>query len=256
MKRVPGGITYFDPVHQKQKSLNGARNEVRQMVSAWFSQHIPGFFCTSDGNKLPTAELLTTEKYRVLSSEDEHDHRRSFNWQRLLSNPGPFDVWCKGNCPGFQFVVERREVEGAFHLRAAARISDLPEDALRIRGGSEDRGAVVAYCHESLEGILTRYAALAFLRESSKDLKISRAALRIGSLPSGGLVGKAVALYSPFFPRGIGHEIEMEPLLIDDPDAGPAVLTAVRVVLHSVVDPSADVFRLVVCGVEVESKAE
>ena len=80
--------------------------------------------------------------------------------------------------------------------------SDVPEESLKYMGGRE-RGSYVAYCHERLDGILSNYAGVAFLKEVSKDLKISRADLKISRLRHRSGVHVLERIQS-FFDRSLG----------------------------------------------------
>lgn len=198
------GISTLDPSHLKSDSLEQARSEVRAIVGQWFKANLPGYFCGRSIDRLPTAELLTTRTHRLLSPEPEKPVGIWFGWQRLISNVPPFEVWTSAACRGFQLSMSRshRVDDEAFHMLVALCAADVPDESIKHYGERGHR-AYVMYCHEHLDGILSNYAALAFLKEASKDVRSSRAALKIGKLGSRRCVGVLDQIQS-FFDRSLG----------------------------------------------------
>jgi len=196
-------ISILDPGHLKRRSLEQARARTRDVARRWFDANMPGFFCGLRDDRMPTAELITTQAQNLLSEEADGPTSIHFGWRRLLSNSSHFDVWTYADCSGLRFVTDDRGwTKETPHLVVALCASDVPEDVLKHWGGHE-RHAYIAYCHERMDGILSNYAGLAFLRETSKDLKISRAALNIGNVSRRRSVRTLEQIQS-FFDRSLG----------------------------------------------------
>lgn len=197
-------ISTLDPSHLKSDALEEVRSEVRTIVGHWFKANLPGYFCGRSVDRLPTAELLTTRTHRLLSPESEMPAGIWSGWQRLISNVSPFDVWTSATCQGFQLSMSHnyRVDEETFHMVVALCAADVPDKSLEHYGGREHM-AYVSYCHEHLDGILSNYAALAFLKEASKDVRSSRAALKVNKLASRKCV-RVLDQIQSFFDRSLG----------------------------------------------------
>lgn len=196
-------ISILDPGHLKGRSLELARSRTRDVARRWFDANLPGFFCGLPNDRMPTAELITTQAHHLFSEENDRPTSIHFGWRRLVSNSSRFDVWTYADCSGLRFVTgDRGRTKETPHLVVALCTSDVPGDALKHWGGHE-RHAYVAYCHERMDGILSNYAGLAFLRETSKDLKTSRAALNIGNVSRRKSV-RALEQIQSFFDRSLG----------------------------------------------------
>lgn len=198
------GISILDPSHLKTDSLELARSEARTIVGNWFKANLPGYFCGRSIDRLPTAELLTTRTHRLLSPEPEKPVGIWFGWQRLISNVPSFDVWTSATCQGFQLTMSRsrRFDEEANHMVVALCASDVPDESVKHYGGRHHE-AYVRYCHEHLDGILSNFAALAFLKEASKDVRSSRSALKISKL-GGRKCVRVLDQIQSFFDRSLG----------------------------------------------------
>lgn len=196
-------ISILDPAHLKKRSIEQARSKIQDMVGRWFGTNLPGFFCGLSSGRVPTAELITTRTSRLFSDERDEPRSTLSGWRRLLANDSPFDVWTSAECPGLQFSTgEHGSTDEPFHLVVSLCESDVPEDTLKHLGGRE-HGSYAAYCHEMLDGILSNYAGLAFLREVSKDLKVSRGELKLSRLSHRGGVHVLERIQS-FFDRSLG----------------------------------------------------
>lgn len=196
-------ISMLSPSNLKRRSLEQARSRTRDVARRWFNVNLPGFFCGLSNDRLPTAELITTQAHNLLSEESDPPTSIHFDWRRLLSNSSHFDVWTCADCAGLRFVTDDRGwTKETPHLVVALCTSEIPEDDLK-HWGRYERHAYVAYCHERLDGILSNYAGLALLRETSKDLKTSRAALDIGSVRRRKSV-RALEQIQSFFDHSLG----------------------------------------------------
>lgn len=197
-------VSTLSPNHLKSDSLELVRSEVRSIVGHWFKDNLPGYFCGRSIDRIPTAELLTTRTHRLFSPEREKPVSIWFDWQRLISNCSPFDIWTSSECQGFQLTMSNshRFDDEENHMVAALCTADVPDESVKYYGGC-DQGAYVSYCHEHLDGILSNYAALAFLREASKDVRSSRAALKSSKLGSRNCVS-VLDRINLFFDQSLG----------------------------------------------------
>ena len=136
---------------------------------------------------------------------DTSDQRMTahLDWRNLFSNTSRYDLWTSSDCAGLRFALNGNGWgEETSHLVVAMCTSEIPESTLEHWGG-HDRRAYAAYSHEQMSGILSNYAALQFLREVSKDLKISRVALTIGSAGRRKAV-RTLEKIQAFFDRTLG----------------------------------------------------
>ncbi|MGE7086748.1 hypothetical protein [Achromobacter xylosoxidans] len=197
------GISIVDPRQLKKRSLKKARAKARAIAHKWFTANLPGFFCNLPGERMPTAELVTMTSNNLLPVGREQRTNAHYDWRNLLANTSGYDVRASSDCVGLRFAIgDKGWIEDTPHMVIAMCTSEVPEDTLKHRGGHE-RHAYVAYCHDKMGGILSNYAALEFLREASKDLKISRAALTLRSAARRKAV-RALEKIQAFFDRSLG----------------------------------------------------
>ena len=197
-------ISTLDPSHRKRDSLEVARARLRAIAGSWFKDNLPGYFCGRSIDRLPTAELITTKTHRLLSPDSEAATSVWFGWQRLIANASPFDVWTSEDCQGLQFSMSNRlrGDEEQFHMVVSLCAADVPAKSLEVYGGPEQM-AYVSYSHEYLDGILSNYAALAFLKEASKDVRSSRSELTVNKLANRKCV-RVLDQIQSFFDRSLG----------------------------------------------------
>lgn len=168
-------ISIIEPDSLKRRSIDQARSKTRDVARRWFGANLPGYFCSLPNDRMPTAELITTNVYRLLSNKDDKKTGIHFDWRHLLSNAPHFEIWTSAECAGLEFAMDDRKwTKETSHLVVAMCISEISPDTLQARGGNE-RFAYIAYCHEHMAGIFSNYAGVALLKEKSKDLKTSRA---------------------------------------------------------------------------------
>jgi len=196
-------ISIVEPKDLKRRSLEKARCKARAIAYKWFAMNLPGFFCSLPSERMPTAELVTMRNNHLFSETNDQRMSAHRDWRNLLSNTSGYDLWTSSDCAGLRFTLnDNGWREEASHLVVAMCTSEIPENTLKHWGGHE-RHAYVAYSHEKMGGILSNYAALQFLREASKDLKISRATLAIGSAGRRKAV-RALEQIQAFFDRTLG----------------------------------------------------
>ncbi|MBU4612272.1 hypothetical protein IMZ29_17505 [Achromobacter sp. GG226] len=168
-RRGATSVFILNPENLKSRALRKARGDLRFVAYNWFREHLPGFFSKLPSDRLPTAELVSTQFTNLLDAENIPR-----DWRRLFGYPSKFDVWTHQAHPGLHFAAESAPwIEDSNHLLVNLCTSQVPDEILRIWGERSAR-AYANFGHEALDGILVNHAAIAFLKEVSKDLKISR----------------------------------------------------------------------------------
>ncbi len=196
-------VSNLEPEHLKRRSIDQTRSRIQNLVKRWFRANLPGYFSSLSDNHMPTAELVTTCARQLMSNERHEPRDINFDWRHMLANVSLFDVWTYAKCTALRFSAKGHGfADESFHLVVTLCTSEVPDENLKYMGGRE-RGSYVAYCHELLDGILINYAGVAFLKEVSKDLKISRSDLKISSLRRRGGVHVLERIQS-FFDRSLG----------------------------------------------------
>ncbi|MGJ7491438.1 hypothetical protein [Variovorax sp. ZT4R33] len=169
-------ITELDPVHLKQHAIARIRSHLNRMVEGWFGQSMPGFFCSlNQPERFPIAEFVTTNLQDLFAERKEHPY---FNWQKIMVNAGPFDVWTSGEIQGLRFSIQRATWprEDRPHLIVNLLTSSVPAELLRTYG--EPPSAYIAVTHSRIEGLLGYFAAAAYLTEVAKEIKVMRESMR------------------------------------------------------------------------------
>jgi hypothetical protein len=196
------GYSTFGVEHLKREAIESARARYRNVAVQWIQKHIPGHFCLrGNGQRMPTTELITSISENILKSRNEASEPRD-KWAELLIPYSWEDTWINHACNGFRLRFDDLSADAPFHAITTLRTADLPDETLEFRGG-RSRGAFVAFSHERLARILTNYAALALLREISRDLKHSRESLKTARA-SHRAVLKSLEQIKTFFDQSLG----------------------------------------------------
>jgi hypothetical protein len=90
----------------------------------------------------------------------------------------------------------------ANHIVVALCAKDVTDESVKYYGG-RDQEAYAMYCQDHLDGILSNYAALAYLKETSKDVRSSRSALKVSKLGARECV-RVLDQIQSFFDRSLG----------------------------------------------------
>lgn len=172
-------VSHWDPEHQKHESVDEARSRLRRMAGAWFKQNLPGFFCSLQRPEaFPTMELLMVKNGPIFHDPEKLPEDAFFGWRRLTANPMPWDVWSCEDVPGLQLTMSRsRDDADGVHIKVALDESKLIEDEMKSWGGKTIR-AIAHKIHEELEGLLIHASTIQYLREQSRDIKLTRVALK------------------------------------------------------------------------------
>lgn len=180
-RRVPRSWTveWNGPGHQKEETVASVRREHRAMVGAWFSRHLPGYFCGLNlEERFPTMELLVARGLS-LQENDEPSSSRQFDWQRLLKNTSPYDVWDSNDNPGLQLGLEHRyDRNTGLHVYITLDPSTLPDSALEGRGERSSR-AYSWHCDRKFSGFLVHLAAIEYLKTHAQELHAIRERLKL-----------------------------------------------------------------------------
>lgn len=172
-------ISHWGPEHQKRESLDQARSKLRRIAGAWFEQYLPGFFCSLQRPEaFPTMELLTVKEGPILHDPAGLPRGGFSGWRRLTAHAISWDVWSCEDVPGLQLTLSRsqEDVDG-FHIIAALDESKLLEDDMKPYGGKSPR-AITHKFNEELEGLVIHAATFQYLREQSRDIKLTRVGLK------------------------------------------------------------------------------
>ncbi|MDU9033960.1 hypothetical protein NHG95_12470 [Pseudomonas corrugata] len=168
-------IMKVSPSELKGRSIVKAREEVRNVAQAWFYSNLPGYFCKSDIQRLPTGELLTTLNEPLLPD----DRMRTWageGWKEIVMPSSRHDVW---SGPDGIKLTSRDGLHGdCFHLVVSMCKSNVTDEAIKYLGERTD-STFVSYCAELMTGVISNFASVGFLTETLKDLRLSRASLEI-----------------------------------------------------------------------------
>lgn len=159
-RRVPLGGTRYSieqPIHQKRKAIQEARQALRAEVSEWFKSHLPGLFSSGHlGGELPTCEFTTLKIGRPFQS----DQKKHPEYLSLLGFDRGYDAWKENS--GLYFLPAMRWKAPQYHAVAAVCEAEFRPDDFKYRGGI-DRDSIAAHYGERLDGLVERWALLALL---------------------------------------------------------------------------------------------
>ncbi|AZU59779.1 hypothetical protein CFM90_26525 (plasmid) [Ralstonia solanacearum] len=178
-------ILHVDPARLKRRALQQARDEHCKLVESWLRDNLAGYFCArKDRAQMPMAELTTTSRHSLFGHPGDPSRLLREDWRQVVTQS--HTVWTLGGVErqGLRFAFSDAESETApFYLMASLCIGELEPGTLTKTGWQEDSPAsYVAYCHSQLQGVLENWAALVFLKEAAKDIKLARQAMQIGPL--------------------------------------------------------------------------
>ncbi len=200
--RKSGGYRIFDVEHGKRRDIDERRLQARGIVTEWFEDNLPGFFSLAeDGNRLPTAELITTQNEPLLS-EAASVRRLEPTWARILTNYGFRDVWTLKDFSGLSLAWDVSEEVGRFHAIVNLRTGLLQEEHLKHLG-DRSRHSYSAYASQRIEGILVHFAAIVFLRDALRSLRLTRDTITKNPKTHRQVL-TAIAQIKSFFDRSIG----------------------------------------------------
>ncbi|WP_228894800.1 hypothetical protein [Pseudoduganella aquatica] len=180
-KSLPRRWTYsiLGPGHLKKAAIDNARERYRKIATSWFSRELPGFFSNArDGNRLPTAEFITTEREYLFewAAKKEADDPHQ-DWKRLVLNHRHLGEWTSSSVSSLQISDEEFEDDARYHVVITLQTKDLEEEKLAHKGGKTRHG-LVSFCEDEVGGILVCFASIAYLQEGDRIVKLTRERLR------------------------------------------------------------------------------
>lgn len=199
-KPLDGGYRAYDVEHAKRRAVDTARVSTRMLVTDWFTAHLPGLFSlASDGNRLPTAELLTTDSHCLLTNE--HGGLEP-NWIRLTSPIGHREVWTLKSMEGIKLCWPEFDDDLRYHGIVNLRTSLLPAEHLKYRGDPSD-SVYVSLVDDHTRGVLVHFAATAALREIVRRLRLAPSTLSPDTTTRRGTV-RCLEQIRLFFDQSVG----------------------------------------------------
>lgn len=197
---LENGYRSYDVEHAKRRAVDLARIRSRAIVTDWFATHLPGrFSLATDGNRLPTAELLTTVGRSLFGSVRESLEP---DWAQLTSPRGFRDVWALKKLEGLKLCWPDFEGDLRYHCVINLTTSLLTADHLKYRGEPSD-AVHASFVDEHVRGILVNYAAIAALREIIRRLRLTPSTLPADTASRRGTV-KCLEHIRTFFDRSVG----------------------------------------------------
>ena len=119
-----GGWRFHTAANQKAESIGKCRDELSELAYTWFSEHLPGLFCSGLWNgRMPTCELITTRTAEPFAARTEEE-RAPFGFRRALGISLDFDTWNYKNIPGMRLKLPtHHERDPRYHAILAMRES-------------------------------------------------------------------------------------------------------------------------------------
>jgi len=173
---LDNGYRSYNVEHVKGRAIDLARSKSRKIVIEWFDTHLPGLFSRApDGNRLPTAELLTTAQ-QPLFGEIADAKRREPDWVKLVTPRGHHEVWVLNDFDGLTLCWPEFEGDLRYHGIVNLRTHLLTTEHLEHSGEKYD-AACASFVSDRVQGVLVNFAATAVLREIIRGLRLAPGAL-------------------------------------------------------------------------------
>lgn len=119
-----GGWRFHTPSNQKADHIDRCRERLSNLAFAWFSEHLPGIFCSGLLNgQMPTCELITTRMAEPFAARTEEEPSAlGFRW--ALGIGRDFDTWNYKNTPSMRLQLPTyHEQDPRYHAILAMRES-------------------------------------------------------------------------------------------------------------------------------------
>lgn len=192
-----GGYRVLGVEHIKRSAIEDVRTKSRAIVSNWFQENLPGYFSLAlDGNRLPTAELLTNIRQSILV-ENLAAARDEPEWARLMKNFGIRNTWALCGFDGLSLAWDETEGQSRFHMIVQLRTDFVKEEHLR---GTR---SYTTFVSDHIEGVLVHFAVIAALREVVRTLRLTRDTLSAESIGRHAVL-RTVGQIRAFFVKSIG----------------------------------------------------
>lgn len=197
---LEGGYRSYGVEHAKRRAVDQARSRSRTSIVEWFAKHLPGRFSRApDGNRLPTAELITTTSQPLFG---EQGKVLEPNWIDLLTPRGRRELWTHADCKGLSLCWPDSDDDLRYHAIVNLQTNLLTSDHLKHRGEQGD-AAHSSFVSEQVEGVLVNYAAIAALREIIRVLRLTPSSLAADTTSRRGTV-RCLEEIRNYFDRTVG----------------------------------------------------
>lgn len=183
-KTVPNGrntgYSMYGVEHLKISAVEEVRTRSKKIVSDWFEEYLPGLFSKAeDGNRLPTAELITCLREPLLPSVRDNS-RKEPSWVTILRNHQFSTIWKYKHFEDLTFSWDTSDDGNRFHTLINLRTERVTDKHLENRGDNR-AFAYVAFVSERVEGVLINFAVSAALQDAIRTLQITRDTLMTDS---------------------------------------------------------------------------
>jgi hypothetical protein len=176
-----GRIYYEGIVNSKIKEISRMRIEYRKFAADWIKKELPGFFCRAqDGNRIPTAELIFTDKEFLFGKDEPNSGRSHFCWRMIVVNAAHEGQWTAEGFEGLQMAMDKCHGNERYHTVIALKTSSVSAENMKCRG-EPNKSAYVSLCEDYFGGALVYMAGLAFLREIGRSIKVAREELQLNT---------------------------------------------------------------------------
>jgi hypothetical protein len=194
------GYRSYDVEHAKRCAVDQARIRTRAFITEWFAAYLPGLFSLApDGNRLPTAERLTTESECLLTAE----HRGiEPNWIQLTSPLGHREVWTLKSLDGIKLCWPEFDDDLRYHGIVNLQTNRLTAEHLKHRGQPSD-AVHASFVDDHIRGVLVNFAATAALREIVRRLRLAPSTLSTNTTTRRGTV-RCLEQIRLFFDKSVG----------------------------------------------------
>ena len=167
---LEGGYRSHGVEHAKRRAVDQLRSRSRALIVKWFAQHLPGRFSLApDGNRLPTAELITTTIQPLFP---EPRKVLDLHWVDLLTPRGHRELWTHTDCKGLSLCWPDSDDDLRYHAIVNLRTNLLTSDHMNHRVAQGD-AAHSLFVSDQINGLLVNYAAIAALREIIRVLRLT-----------------------------------------------------------------------------------
>ena len=164
--RIPidTGYLIHDPYRQKREDIEKIRSDLRNEISEWFEEFIPGVFSTKRGS-LPTCELIVSRLCQPFIL-GESPGRGAYDYLGLVGFHPNSDSWKNQQVPGLILDISSEHL----HANISVKESDI-EAAASDYGGN--RSGSIHYLNQFFSRTLQSWAILPLLEFYTEEISRS-----------------------------------------------------------------------------------